>query len=172
MGSLRLLITQTWTNNCEVKQTKEFFDFYGAFMNLCTKMGLTEKPGLIDARGIIKEKDLTSELDQMCILGTNDNIIKLFDYSYHYIHKKDNMDFGLSNTYITDHVTGFCDVTDFLPIINNIYELNCCYSALKQFMKYGGIVRIDKRIFVLDDSLLMEDIIAQKLPNLKMKTNK
>ena len=39
-------------------------------------------------------------------------------------------------------------------------------------MKYGGIVRIDKRIFVLDDSLLMEDIIAQKLPNLKMKTNK
>lgn len=168
MGALRLLITKNWMEKCKADnfQAEEFFEFYAAFIKCCKELRIVEQDGLLDDDGLIKESSFICELDGLNILGKNDKIFKLFNYNYHFIHIKSTMTFEKKDVYTTDRVTGYCDVTDFLPILKNEFELNYCCTALNQFMRYGGIVVVDDNVFVSGEGKSIRDAIIQITPNI------
>ena len=142
----RFIITNEWYDNRDDLKTERFLDFKGAF----------EKYYSCDDRCDIKL--LADKLDNLGILGKNDKIFKIFNYKYKYKHKEKY--FTIKDDYYKiDDITGFCDVTDFIKKLRDDDDIDYCCIALKQFMSYGGVVRINDKVFVIDDFEIMRELI-------------
>lgn len=149
MGLFVLIITDEWrakhdqlNASYDGNKTNEFNDFNGAYSK-----------HYHDAQDF----DIATLATELSKIGINNKrIVKVFNYLYVWTGLKGDR---------RDHITGFCDVTEFLKDIKSEYERDYCFEALKQFMHYGGIVRINEIDLVYDEVDELNQLIKDNTPN-------